>query len=328
MVCRTLKLTTIKQYVRDVACFLSLFTASRTDYRYTDSHSRSLAPALKGVFDEIQKYESLPDKREPYTFEMQKLFVRKNAEAGVSPDSLSAALQDWFECGLFAGFRLSEWAQANETSTLAAAAKNAFGESLAFTISDIQVQSTSGARLTGHDILSIPVTSISKMWVTWRWQKNQSHGENKLFTPSLGADTATEKTSGYCFIRPMYRILQRLTRLCGTTDHCTPLSVYRHSRGHLTLINNVDIREVMRDLGSEAYSLDPIKHKTDLMRWSSHSLRVGACVILHSMGFDGPQIQHLLRWRSLAFMDYLRNSTTLSNRQREAFDKLAAMPHF
>ncbi len=129
-------------------------------------------------------------------------------------------------------------------------------------------------------------------------------------------------------MRPMYRILERFVRLRGTSAMDNPLSIYRHSRGRILPINNVDIRTVMRRLAADVYHLDLAKDKEKLRLWSSHSLRVGACVILHSMGFDAPQIKHLLRWRSDAFMDYLRNSPVLSNRQREAFDQLAAMPHF
>ena len=39
--------------------------------------------------------------------------------------------------------------------------------------------------------------------------------------------------------------------------------------------------------------------------WSAHSLRVGACVILHAAGFTEPQIQFLLRWCSTSFLELL-----------------------
>jgi hypothetical protein len=56
-------------------------------------------------------------------------------------------------------------------------------------------------------------------------------------------------------------------------------------------------------------------------------LRVGACVILHAMGFTDVQIMWLLRWNSAAFMTYLRNVAVLSNRQNLAFSDVEAMPH-
>lgn len=84
----------------------------------------------------------------------------------------------------------------------------------------------------------------------------------------------------------------------------------------------------MRSVAARVYKLDPIKDKEALQRWSSHSLRVGACVILHSMGITETQLKWLLRWRSDAFMVYLRNTAILANTQYETLDKASAMPHF
>jgi hypothetical protein len=83
----------------------------------------------------------------------------------------------------------------------------------------------------------------------------------------------------------------------------------------------------MRNIAAAVYQLSFDKHKEELQRWSSHSLRVGACVILHSMNFSTTQIQWLLRWRSDSFKVYLRNTALLSDQQHQALDQAAAMPH-
>ena len=93
------------------------------------------------------------------------------------------------------------------------------------------------------------------------------------------------------------------------------------------LITSTDIETEMRSVAARVYKLDPIKDKEALQRWSSHSLRVGACVILHSMGITETQLKWLLRWRSDAFMVYLRNTAILANTQYETLDKASAMPH-
>ena len=51
-------------------------------------------------------------------------------------------------------------------------------------------------------------------------------------------------------------------------------------------------------------------------------------MILHALGFTETQIKFLLRWRSNAFMMYLRNSAILANHQNEVLDRAMAMPHF
>ena len=45
-----------------------------------------------------------------------------------------------------------------------------------------------------------------------------------------------------------------------------------------------------------------------LKRWTTHSIRVTACNLLHRQGFSGSYIQTRLRWTSDAFLMYLRNT--------------------
>jgi hypothetical protein len=79
---------------------------------------------------------------------------------------------------------------------------------------------------------------------------------------------------------------------------------------------------------AHVYKLDPTTDCAHLCRWSAHSLRVGACVILHGMGFTDTQIQFLLRWQSNAFYVYLRNIAGLAHKQNRALDDLSIMPNF
>ena len=165
------------------------------------------------------------------------------------------------------------------------------------------------------------------MWPTWRTQKNGDNHEEKLF--------AQNPDGGYDFIHPMYNIIKRFVALRGPNDTTTPLALCSTSgvqgskaRSDVRLITSTEIEAVMREVAAIVYNLDPVKHKEALKRWSAHSLRVGACVLLHALGFTAEQIQFLLRWRSLAFMTYLRNTALLAITQAAAFDKVAAMPHF
>ena len=84
----------------------------------------------------------------------------------------------------------------------------------------------------------------------------------------------------------------------------------------------------MRTVAAVVYNYDPNKpdDAAALQKWSCHSLRVGACVILHSMGFTDTQIQWLLRWKSLAFWAYLRNIAVLTNQHTAAFSAHSSMP--
>jgi hypothetical protein len=83
----------------------------------------------------------------------------------------------------------------------------------------------------------------------------------------------------------------------------------------------------MRATAAEVYGLNPAKHMRELQLWSSHSLRVRACVVLHAHGFTGPQIQFLLCWNSDAFMAYLRNLGFLALQHNVALSPSCDMPN-
>ena len=108
----------------------------------------------------------------------------------------------------------------------------------------------------------------------------------------------------------------------------TPLALYKDSRGKTCLVTPDVVEKHMRLIASKVYGLDPVKDKAALALWSCHSLRVGACVLLHSLGYTEVQLMWLLRWPSNSFMNYLHNMVSLADQQSRALDKAAAMPYF
>jgi hypothetical protein len=245
-------------------------------------------------------------------------------------DSLACALTDGFEQGYCAGYRLSEWAQpSRQSDPLAPQLNHLVGAPIrtrAIVPDDLRVLTETMHQAKGLAILNYQSSQITKMWVKWRTQKNNQNGEEKLFAknPTLG---------GFCFVTSAYRSLTRFQRLMELDPRirpsATPLSVYwAFGPCCVKLISSYDIEQFMRRLASEVYHLHPAQHAKELSKWSSHSLRVGACVALHAMGFSPLDIQWLLRWRSTAFMAYLRNAAILAVRQYQALDKYAEQPFF
>ena len=96
----------------------------------------------------------------------------------------------------------------------------------------------------------------------------------------------------HCFIQAMHRILLRFQRLRGDDDIYTPLALYRSEDGSVVLATPSVIKTHMRFLASKVYGIDPTtdEGKAALRLWSSHSLRVGACVLLHALGYSETQL--------------------------------------
>jgi hypothetical protein len=189
---------------------------------------------------------------------------------------------------------------------------------------NLQVLTWSHGILIGLVILSVSLGEIIKMWVIFHTQKNGQHGKEKLFgrNPNPG---------GFCYVTSSYMSLLRFQRLRAIDPWLNPalmpLSVYWDpGSSTVKLINASDMETYMHMLASTVYNLHPIDDADALQKWGTHSLCVGACVILHAMGFSTLDIQWILHWRSTAFMAYLQNIVIHSVQQYAVLDKALALP--
>jgi hypothetical protein len=154
------------------------------------------------------------------------------------------------------------------------------------------------------------------MW-RCRTQKNGENNEKREHARNPYVGTP-------CYMTSTIRIVQRFSRLIGTNHRNVPLSVYRHANGQVRYVTASIIESTFgMAAAAHVYKLDPVKDCEHLRKWSSHSLRVGACVTLPCMGgFTDSQIKLLLRWQSDDFFDYLRNITGLAFKQCHALHDL------
>jgi hypothetical protein len=318
---RSVKTATIKQYLRAAAALLGKFGSVSRDYRKEQQSDTKFSRILQAVYNEHDRWMNVPNRREHYTLEMLDCQIEQATAPGVSWLSVSAACADWFECGTFGGFRCSEYAQSSSNSDPKRPALNLRGDTQAFILPDVTAQTRSGQRLRGAAIVSVPLPDIAEIELEFRMQKNGDHGKKKKWV-------ATANPAARNAIRPFYNIINRFVALCGPDDHTTPLSVHKTKTGQIRLLNARDIEREMRTTATKVYHLCPKKDRAILQRWSSHSLRVGACVILHAMGATEAQLKFILRWRSSAFMAYMRNSVLICHMQNDCFARLDTMPNF
>jgi hypothetical protein len=194
-------------------------------------------------------------------------------------------MADWLIIGMFAGFRLSEWAVSSSYwRKHNQFPNNRDGSPTAFTRSDIRFHNDNkGAYVS----------------ITWRFQKNNNNGEVITFAKNL-------ECPARCPYMAMKRIVDRATRM--KLDPYVPLAWYRDNGINLP-ITDFEICTVLRLAASVVHL---ITDKDDLSRWSAHSIRVGACVALHASGADSITLKQRLRWRSDTFLMYLRNTPHLA----------------
>jgi len=286
---RAIRTSTIKLYLKAASCPMRLQTISY-------SRLPSFPPLVKDILAEYKKWEEVPNRREPLTIDMltylQKIAILSH------PDSYNAAIFDWLLIGIFAGFRKTEWMQDSHvyktTGTYQKVSKD--GSARAFIASDFSFSPFSPSQI---NLAQKSSTPHGQLHIKWRYQKNGQNGQVISYNHNI-------LNEDFSVVLAAQRILRRAQRLQVPDDQ--PISVFSNSKT-FTFLHHVLLEGTLRETAKSVYNITSSK---SLSLFSSHSIRVGACVLLHSLQQDPLFIQFRLRWRSLSFMNYLRNTPRIA----------------
>ena len=102
-----------------------------------------------------------------------------------------------------------------------------------------------------------------------------------------------------------------------------PLAVYKHNTSKARYITSSLATTELRKLAKEVHGLTK---EEDINRFSSHSLRVGACCIYFAAGYDDEFIKRVLRWESDAWRTYVRDLVCTAVKVVDAMNKADTMP--
>jgi hypothetical protein len=111
LLCCTIKAGTIAKYLQAVGNFLQCLHPEQINPRRVHDADKQLAPPIKAVLTELERWETVPNRREPYTLQMQATL--QTWTVGMDNDSYYSACVDWFLLGLYLGLWCSEWAQSH-----------------------------------------------------------------------------------------------------------------------------------------------------------------------------------------------------------------------
>jgi len=264
----------------------------------TTLHKRyTFPPLLADVINDYKQWHHMPNRREPITLPMLEHW--RSLAKWAHRDSLQATFYDWMVIGMHTGCRKSEWCQDTyDYKLFTQIALNPDNTSKAFVASDfiLHNDATSDTPLT-H--------GFNYVKIKWRYQKNGDNGQ----TISFAHD---HKNPSFSPVLAVQRILERAERL--GLPHNMPLAVFKRpiQSPPAPPYIFIDHHSVELELKSCARKILHITKLTDLARFTSHSIRVGACVLLHENGADSLIIKSRLRWRSDSFLNYLRNTLSLA----------------
>jgi hypothetical protein len=222
------------------------------------------------------------------------------------PDCLQAALADWFTLGLHTGLRSSEYCQTSTNSRTGCFKTNLDGDPTAFLYRDFRFYHHDRKEIPLSQALHQPPETITTIAITWRRQKNSQvdadckSGPERHCTPPLP-----------CSSHPPHH----QPRIPTHIPHHYPLGIYsdpNHPR-LIRFFSDLQIREQLREL---AVSVHHVSDPHDLAKYTTHSVRVGACVIPFLVNV----IKFCLRWQGESWREYLRHLPALAAQQVRAIN--------
>jgi hypothetical protein len=110
-----------------------------------------------------------------------------------------------------------------------------------------------------------------------------------------------------------------------------PVTVYKTKKGKVIYLTGNKIAKLLRKAVKEVW---PDTTPDKLKRYSAHSLRVWACILLDKAGKVPDYIKKRLRWLGDSFRMYLRDTAIIQHQHvdtllavsQEVMDLIAALP--
>ena len=248
----------------------------------------------------VKDYEDVKGRRRMITDSMTVWLIEQAEKSG--PDSAIRAIVDWIIIGRYSGFRSSEWCQESQNK-YARIADWPGNPSMAVTRNDFG-HLDKHERKIHEDKLSS--TETEYLDILWRHQKNGDNGQRIVFA----RDKNNKK---YCIVEAALRIRSCSKRL-GMKGH-EPMGVYKNKQGRTKFISTAMVTKLLRRAAVEVLGLS--SNDREIKLWSSHSIRVTAANLLHRQHLSDTFIMNRLRWKSDAFLCYLRNTIYAANSHTE-----------
>lgn len=255
------------------------------------------------LVENLAKEEVVASQRSPLD---NKIFAQLHAKATASksPDSLDNLFFNLLVLARYVGPRSSEYAQTKQTACDYHTYPSGRKVVKAFTANDFAFHDEDGNRIT--DFSKSSRTRARSVTITWRIQKNRQNGQ-KI---TLGADV---KVPILCPVRICMKLVERAQRLGQPPD--LPVCVYPNKNGQLLYLTGSKVASLLRNA---VMHIRPTTPKEELTKFSAHSLRVWACVLLDEVGKSPEFIKKRLRWMGDSFRMYLRDTNIINKQHREA----------
>lgn len=250
-----------------------------------------------------EREEDIAKQRSPITTEMFTAMANKAISS--EEDSIDSVIFDWFCFIRITGLRVAEYAQRYQTKVDVHEYPSGKRVTKAFIANDWKFYDHKGKIVDA----SCPTSKPTKVKVTFRIQKNRRNGQSVTIV-------ADDSHPEICLVKAAQRIVLRAKRL-DQLGH-EPLAVFLNNQNQKKYLTGSKIAEILQATASQAH---PDLTKDEISRFSSHSGRVWALVLLDEAGMSPEFIQFRLRWLGASYRLYLRDTSVIQSKHISALNK-------
>ncbi len=254
-----------------------------------------------------EREENIAWQRSPITREMVSALLDLAKRLPVN--SVETVVADWFTFIRTTGLRCAEYAQKTQSALDKHEYPSGKRVIKAFVPTDWRFYDSSGALICIHSLNSDPQVLPKKLKLTFRIQKNRQNGQ----FITLVADDAYPDI---CPVRAAYQIFLRSKRL-GQTDS-EPMGVFVNKFGSTKYLTGNKIQDVLQSI---AKAVHPDLTEDEIKRFSSHSGRVWALVLLDEAGMAPAFMTSCLCWMGDSYKLYLHDTSILQHKHVDALSK-------
>jgi hypothetical protein len=220
-----------------------------------------------------------------------------------SLDSEQCTLFDLVVLGCYIGPRVNKYAQTTDKNVDYHIYPSGKKVIKAFTANNFRFFDKNSQAIT--ELSDDSIDRVDRVRITWRIQKNRQNNQ----TITLLSDKAN---TAICPVLAALRLVLRARRLLQPDS--MPVACYP-KKDALAYITGSRIAILFRAV---ARAMRPTMSKKEEQRYSGHSLRVWACVLLNEAGELPDYIKKHLRWMGDSFWIHLRNTRIIQDQHRES----------
>jgi hypothetical protein len=214
------------------------------------------------------------------------LDLARNSECN---NSLKAVVTNWSMFIRITGLRCAEYAQKTQSAVDEHEYPSGKRVTKAFLPTDWKFYNKSGVTINIHPLNRDVQVFPTKLHVTFRIQKNRQNGHSiTLVADKIHLDI--------CPVQAAYRIFLQAKRL-GQSDS-QPMAVFVNKNNATKYLTGNKIAEVLRSIEKAVH---PDLTEKELKKFSSHSGRVWALVLLEKAGMTPDFIKSRLRWMGKSY---------------------------